>query len=212
MNKKTFVLYCDDPYYRWYQPLYKSIMRHEPNASVVLHLINSKKKVAGSIKHVLKPVDGVSMGDLIICNKMSYLLETMTKVPSDIYILMDIDMMVNRPLTPLDADYDVAGFVVKSDKVAGGFLAVRDSQTANAMLVQYDKYLREPPYFFNKDQPYLAKLYNEYASKGLKWLHLDRSFIDDTLNPKSYVWSAHKVSSGTKDVKYQKFTGAIKCV
>ena len=203
--KKVFITYCDDNYFQWYEPWLKSVKTFEPESLVSLHMINSKKRPRYSIRQTVSYKNGTSPADCIICHKIQFMLDTMEKIEGDVYILTDIDMILNRPLEGLDGEWDIAGFLVKQDKVAGGFLAAKKNERAMKFLEEYNKFLITPPHFFNKDQPSLAKFYNRYSDNLITWKQMSRDYLDHTCNPNSFIWSAHKLEFGSKFKRLLKF-------
>ncbi len=203
--KKVLITYCDDNYFHWYEPWLKSVNMFEPEASTSLHMINSKKRPKGSTRQTVSYKNGTSPADCIICHKIKFMLDTMNKMDGDVYILTDIDMILNRPLESLDGEWDIAGFVVRTDKVAGGFLAAKKNEQSLKFLNEYNTFLTTPPHFFNKDQPGLAKLYNKYSGNLIIWKQMTREYLDHTCNPNSFIWSAHKLEFGGKAKRLLKF-------
>jgi len=207
--KKLMITYCDEKYLKWYPVWLKSIKIFEPEADTILHLINHKMKKNRTIIHhtisILNP-------DVIICHKIKFFIETIEKYDADIYILTDIDMMLNKPLVEFDNDenWDIAGFLIRENKVAGGILGARKTEKALIFLNEYNNYLIKPPYFFNKDQPSLAMFYNKYNGNLIKWKQLSRKYIDHTCSDDAFFWSAHKSSFGSKEQRLEKFIKRLK--
>jgi hypothetical protein len=124
---------------------------------------------------------------------------------ADVFVQLDIDMLINRPLDQITGDFDVGGFRLADWKVAGGLLVAQPTEMAFKFLNEYNDGLVTPPYFWDKDQPLLARLYNKYEGSGLKWLQLGRDHLDYSNDPNSYIWSAHKSEYGNKDVRLARF-------
>lgn len=218
MIEKTFVTCCSQDYYCWFEPYYKSVKAIYPNARIALHTVNIPKPTNGDWALYLQKITPPktpppSLGDIIICNKMKYLLQTMQTIPSDLYILTDIDMVLNKELVELEitkkTQFDIAGYRPKGDKVAGGFIAIRPTPLSIQFVTDLSAYLLEPPIFFDKDQAALAHFYNMYGAKGLKWKQLGPEYLDPTCSKDSYMWSAHKIQYGTKEQKLQRFKERI---
>ena len=202
--KKVFILYCDDGFYRFYDTILKSIELFEPDATTVLHLINSKKKSNNIVNQYIDIPDDKVKPAYIICHKIQYMLETMRTTEGDIFVELDIDMVLNRPLD-IDGIWDVGGFVIHPTKVAGGIIMAQKTDMAYKFLNDYNAQLIEPPYFWDKDQPLFAKLYHEYIEQGMVWKQVGRDYLDPENKTESYIWSAHKSEYGDKTVRLEKF-------
>ena len=102
------------------------------------------------------------------------------------------------------------GVWVGDKKIVGGFVAVRRNKRTREFLESWDKTMRKGKYFYNKDQPALAKTVRNYYKK-LDFLVLTRQYVDQTSNPGSYVWSSHKVMKyGSKKVKRSQYNTKLK--
>jgi hypothetical protein len=59
-----------------------------------------------------------------------------------------------------------------------------------------------------KDQKTLDKVYTE-TNKDIKFLLLDRRYLDHKSNKNSYIWSAHKSKYGKKAERFNKYSEVL---
>jgi len=214
----TFTIYFNKDYMEWANVLIKSINIIEPTAIIAAHYINikfeeSKKLIEYSntfvIEHDIKDIINVQMAWQIIENKAKYLMETIKLFPDDLHIMIDTDMMLINPIDVLKSqmkDFDMAGIRINKNKIAGGFLAVRPTAMSMNLLRKWSKYLLDDQvYYFNKDQPSLARYCELYIAKGLKWLDVSRQYLDHLEKDDSMIWSAHKTEYGIKKERIKKY-------
>ncbi len=202
--KKVFILYCDEVYYKFYGTILKSIEVFEPEATTILHLINSTITGPNIVNQSIEYDSPDKKAAHIICHKIKYMLETMANIEGDLYVQLDIDMLLNRSLQ-IDGTYDIGGFVISPNKVAGGILMAQKTDMAYKFLNEYNERLINGFHYWDKDQPLLARLYNEYIPKGLVWKQVGRDYLDYANSAESFIWSAHKSEFGNKDKRLAGF-------
>jgi len=211
----SFTLYFDEPYMKWASLLVKSIKYHHPEAYIICNTIGISKETTHQLyedrvyifRNDLNFVPNVNRAWQIIEHKISFLLNSISLDPDATHVLLDSDMLLLKPLPAVNEmkKYDMGGFIVHETKIAGGILLVTPTAMSMNFLHRWNKYLMDGNYFNDKDQPSLAKFYNEYKLKGLKWLQLDRTYLDHKEKDDAHIWSAHKSEFGTKDKRYEKY-------
>ena len=220
------LIYFDNRYYQ-YAPVYiKSIEINEPNEKVFIQGYNLSDK---QVKHLksYKNVAAVNNESLkqnrakmdrlehyIINQKAKQILEAFDRFPDEnLFIITDVDMLMVNPLRQLREDmkmYDVGVVWVADKKVMGGFVAVKRNKRTREFLESWDHLMTKGRYFYNKDQPALAKTFSNYRGK-IDFLLLTRQYLDQASNYDSFIWSSHKVKSfGTKRQKGHQYDTKLK--
>jgi len=222
-----FILYFNEDYLPWAKVLIPSIKLFHPDAYISLHLVNMDNNGVSDfqIREILKdkytidyydiePMEKAEISWRIIESKALFFLRTLDAIESDIYIMVDTDMILVQPLPNeiTDGDFDIAGYMIKEKlKVAGGFIALRSNRLTENFLNEWNDYLLNGEFFYDKDQPsfyqYVIKYMNKY---DLKWKNLDYRYLDPAEKNNSYFWSAHKSGlegRGTtgKDMRIKKY-------
>lgn len=219
------MLYFDKGYTHWAPLLMESFSIHEPECKFTLYTFNlSKNEVVEfeAYKNVLFVKNRFMGFDpkiasrwlyQLVCRKGGFLLDTMDRFPGeDLYVSMDIDMMLVRPLDELKEQmktHDVGFVWVKNDKVASGFIAASDTEDARRYIKEFHNRATYGFMEHKNDQPTLAKLYDENKGK-MNFLLLTRQYIDHHSSSNAYVWSAHKTAFGNKKVRYKKYKEFLK--
>ena len=216
------LLYFDDKYAYWASVILDSILLHEPDMKVFIQGYNLTKKQLKEINSfsnvVLLKNDKLEFDKSImdkieyrvICWKANQFLEAFERFPDeDLFIIMDVDMILVQPLTKLKNDmknYDLGAVWVSRKKIMGGFNAIRRSHIMVDFLKSWSKKITTGRYTYNKDQSAMAKTFNEFLGK-IDFLLLTRQYLDHLEKKDSYVWSAHKVSTrGLKIKRFKKYT------
>lgn len=220
-----FVLYFDSKYYHWAPELIKSIRVHEPEEKIMTFGVNLefdqeeylKAKVECSMLQIILPPEKEELAWHVIEHKASYLKSAMKLwLRENLYIMMDVDMLLLKPLTEMknamrQFGYDMACVRANPDKICGGFYAFRNTGVVCNMLREWDDYLMDGDYFFDKDQPSLALLVRKYEFEaGLKVLSLPRTYLDHRSKSESIVWSAHKSEFGEKHQRFELYQRVAK--
>lgn len=219
------MLYFDKGYAHWAPLLMESFSIHEPDCKFTLYTYNlSKEEVAKfeDSKNVLFVKNRFMEFDpkvasrwlyQLVCKKGGFLLDTMDRFPGeDLYVSMDIDMMLVHPLDELKEqmkNHDIGFVWVKDDKVASGFIVASDTRNARRYIKEFHNRATDGFMEHKNDQPTLAKLYNENKDK-MNFLLLTRQYIDHFSRDDAFVWSAHKTAFGNKKVKYKKYREFLK--
>ena len=215
------LLYFDDKYAYWAPILLESILLHEPNMKVFIQGYNLKPYQVKKIKTFSNVVffkndklyfDKSIMDEThyrVICWKANQFLEAFEKFPDEeLYIIMDVDMILIQPLTELKEqmnNYDLGAVWVNKGKIMGGFNAIKRTPIMVEFLESWSKKMTTGRYTYNKDQPSMAKTFNEFLGK-IEFLLLTRQYLDHLEREDSYVWSAHKVKNfGTKESRFKKY-------
>lgn len=218
------MLYFDKGYAHWAPLLMESFNIHEPECKFTLYTYNlSEEEVIKfeASRNVLFVKNRFMKFDKkiasrwlyqLVCRKGGFLLDTMDRYPGeDLYISMDLDMMLIRPLSELKAQmkaHDIGFVWVKDDKVASGFIAVSDTKDARRYIKEFYNRATDGFMEHKKDQPMLAKIYNE-SKNNMRFLLLTRQYIDHTSTPNAFIWSAHKTKFGNKKVRYKRYTDVL---
>jgi hypothetical protein len=207
------ILYFDNKYFKWSGPFLKSLQTHEPKAKVVIFGFNLTEKQETQLENTESVIEVINTaGEInfwnLVCQKCYFVLEVMRKYPGeDLYIVMDIDTLIISPLDELKRDmvrHDIGLIVVSKTKVPSGFLVFKE--TAKGFLSDYhnEVYVKGTLSVKKIEQKILAKLYRN--NKKLKFLILSRDYIDNHFKLDSFIWSAHKLNLGVKDMKIKLFT------
>lgn len=213
----TFTIYFNKDYIDWAKLLIKSINIIEPEAKIIAHCFNiefndTKRLVDFNntfvIEYDIKDIKHVDISWQIIENKAKCFLKSISFFPDDLHIMIDTDMMLINPLDELKklmVNNDMGGIRINSEKIAGGFLAVNPTNNSLKLLKEWNRYLLDGIYFFNKDQPSLAIYCKKHIKQGLKWLDVDRQYLDCLEKNDSFIWSAHKSEYGSKKNRFKKY-------
>ncbi len=223
-------LYFDNKYFYWANTLVRSIKVHEPSTKIHFHTYNlsdeqvkelesysntayvdnAKLKfdpeIADAYNNHLNKDDPLRFQ--ITCRKGEFLLKSMKRFPDeDLFIVMDVDMVVIRCLDDLRNQMkgnDVGVIRSGKRKIAGGFIIVRPTEKGKYFLTLFDKLVMQDRLYLCKDQKTLAKVY-EKSHKKIKFLQLGRGYLDHSSGEEAYIWSAHKSKFGTKIERYKKY-------
>jgi len=225
------LLYFDNKYAYWAPVLLDSILLHEPDMKVFIqgyNLTKEQEKEIKSFKNVVLLKNDILFFDKnimdkieyrIICWKANQFLEAFEKFPDeDLFIIMDVDMVIVKPLTKLKKQmekHDLGAVWVRKNKIMGGFNAIRRTPIMIEFLKSWSKKMTTGRYTYNKDQPSMAKTFNEFLGK-IEFLLLTRQYLDHLEREDSYIWSAHKskkLGRKRKRVKkYKKYTESQKII
>lgn len=218
-----FVLYFDSEYFRWAPLLIESIRRQELGEKIYAFGINLSKEQENSFDSRIYLCDFTLaqkqplLSYHIIERKAWYLNTSMGIFAEEqLFIMMDIDMLLLKPLTNLKATilthkFDMAAVLANPDKICGGFYVFRRSDLVCRMLKEWDEFLMDGDFYFDKDQKSLASLVRKYMFEhGLKFLPLPRTYLDHLSRKESIVWSAHKSEFGNKDQRFKLYQKKLK--
>lgn len=224
-------LYFDNKYFHWADPVVRSIKVHEPDTRIHFHTYNLSNGQVRKLESYSNNVhvDNTDMkfdpkisepyfrGGVVIedplrfqitCRKGEFLLKSMDKFPEeDLFVVMDVDMLVIQSLNALRKqmkDHDIGVMRVGNEKIAGGFIVARPTEKGKYFLSTFDKLVMKDRLYLCKDQKTLAKVYNE-TNTEVKFLLLDRRYLDHSSGEEAYIWSAHKSKFGTKIERYKKY-------
>ena len=217
-----FVLYFDSKYYKWAPNLIKSIRLHEPEEKIMTFSVNLEfeqieylnSRVELNKLMLMNPPKGEELAWHVIEHKAHYLLWGIRQ--DSLCIMMDVDMLLLRPLTEvkkamLDHRFDMACVRANPEKICGGFYVFNRNELVHKMLKEWNDYLLNGDYFFDKDQASLAQLVRRYEfNHGLKVLSLSRSYLDHKERPDSIIWSAHKTEFGEKHQRFELYDRVAK--
>ncbi len=116
---------------------------------------------------------------------------------------MDVDCLLIRPLDELRKEmcwHDLAG-LMKGRRVACGFKVVNPTDASKRMIEDWNGFLLDGHYYYNKNQLSFMKFCKEYKDE-IRFLNLDQCYIDPQLREDSYIWSAHKARFGCKNERF----------
>lgn len=224
------ILYFDDRYFKWAPPLIESIAINEPTEKIMvfgLNLLPSQKKKILSFSNVKSLVEMKEasfkaeegnfskknrdeIASLLVGKKAWYIKRAFKIFPKEsLYILLDVDMLLLRPLMSLKKqmkNYDMAGASnIEIEKIAGGFLAFRPTKIIRRLMREWDEFLTSGTYYWDKDQPSLTRLYRKYK-KLIRLLVVPREqYLDARSRKNSILWSAHKSVYGLKERRYMAY-------
>lgn len=222
------ILYFNDKYFMWAQPLIQSIAINEPSEKIVIFGLNLRSKQKAklvrfrNVKQVVEIDNDLSRcprkngeAALLVGKKAWYLKKAIELFPKEkLFILMDVDVLLIKPLTRLKKQlkgHDMAGSFGQKEgtdgimkvKIAGGFTAFKPTEIIKELLEEWNELLTTGPYYWNKDQPSLALLFLKHA-KSIRFLDIDRlEYMDATLKKSSFLWSAHKSKYGVKEERHK---------
>ena len=161
------------------------------------------------------PEVSYSFGWQMIERKAFFLRRTFETYPdAEFYILMDVDTLVVKPLIKLDrmlGKCDFAGIMTNPKKIMGGFLVSRNCPVMKSYWKELDEFLMDGGgFYYNKDQPAIFRLYNEYK-KRIRFLPLPlKYYLDIWSKEDSYIWSAHKEEYGDKEERFKVYKEKMK--
>lgn len=220
----VLILYFDSGYFKWAPLIIESYNKYEPNIKIAIYGINlthDQIKTLDSFDNInliitqqdvkFDPTIASRWLYQIVCNKGKYILNAMNHFGDDLFIISDVDMILRKPLTELKhqmKNYDIGFIHVNPNKVMSGFIAIRDTPESRSFINEYHTRATNGFMDHSKDQPVLAKLVQERKS-SMKFLDLDRKYLDQTSNNKSFIWSAHKSAHGSKDDRYLKYKNTL---
>lgn len=219
------LLYFDNKYAYWAPVLLESILLHEPNMKVFIQGYNLTKEQEHEIKSfsnvILLKNDFLCLTSemrkieyRVICWKANQFLEAFKKFPDEeLFIIMDVDMILVKPLIKLKEqmkNHDLGAVWVSRKKIMGGFNAIRRTPIMAKFLESWSKKMTTGIYTYNKDQPSMAKTFNEFVGK-IEFLLLTRQYLDHLEREESYVWSAHKSNKlDSKQIRVKKYSNYTK--
>ena len=187
-----FTIYFDQPYLHWAELLCESILLNQPNDFINCYAINlsvdklerfySQPNKIRVFRNEILPINDVKMAWQIVEHKASFLLNSIAMNSYQLHILLDADIMLIKPipdeLQHQMMKHDIGGLIVNEKKIAGGILIANPTTLAVDFLRDLEIYLLDGKYYFDKDQPLLAELHKKFIPKKLRWLQLDRKYID----------------------------------
>jgi len=223
-KKIMFILYFDRKYFRWAPVLIESIGISEPEENVCVYgidLTGQQIEVLESynVHYFEYSVDDRPVFSFekrsrkftdinrfkITNSKADFLLRSFEAFPEEsLFIVMDVDCLIIRPLDELKKEmrrYDLAG-LMKSRRVACGFKAVNPTDASKKMIKDWNDFLLDGHYYYNKDQLSFMEFYKKHEDE-IKFLNLDHRYIDPQSKEDSYIWSAHKARFGSKDERFE---------
>jgi len=195
----------------------ESIGIHEPSERIFLWTFNLPKELYRYLENYDNVVGGVTTKILksntmvfqIICSRGGIVLNVMEKFPDeDVYIITDVDMIMVNPLhefRKLIPEHDLA--VVKAEraeKFCGGFIAFRKTKATINFLTAFNNKCMSSDFYYNKDQPILTKLVRKFQGQ-MKFLFLNRMYMDQFSREKAFLWSAHKKEISSKEQRYMDY-------
>jgi len=231
----VIVLFFDDKYFHFAKPLFKSISIHEPESHIYAHTFNltdSQIKELGTYPNISMSVNeglsfdpeiadeyhkGLNKGKplrfQLTCRRGEYLLDAMKEFPEeDLFVISDVDTLMINPLSELKSQMkgnDIGVVRVSETKICSGFFAASRTENAKLYLKRFYDTAMDGRLFLCKDQKTMAKIHEELKEK-IKFLYIDRRYLDHTCKEDSYMWSGHKTPFGTKEQKYQKYLRKLK--
>lgn len=229
-------LYFDNKYFYWADPLIRSIGIHEPYTKIHFHTYNLSNDQVKELESYSSTayVDNEDMkfdpkiSDAyyknlnrndplrfqITCRKGEFLLKSMDRfLEEDLFVVMDVDMLVMQPLNALREQmrsHDVGIIRVGPGKIMGTFFVARSTDAGKHFLRSFNKQVMDGRLYLCKDQKTLAKVYEETHEYKVKFMQLDRRYLDHSSEKKSYIWSAHKSKFGSKEQRYKKYLKVVK--
>lgn len=224
------VLHFDMPYIKWAKIFIKSIEKIEPEAKIYISAINFNNKSLryfNKLKNVIK-VKRININIInsenhkgkrgkwmtqIISIRSAIFLEVIKKYPNeDLYITTDVDMLMVNNLKNLRQNMknsDV-GIYIKKDKVMAGFVCIKNIESGIKFVKLWDK-VCDGRYIETIDQIGLHKSYIELKDK-IKIYNIGIQYLDPFCDENSFLWSAHKSSTGPKDLKFDIFNTFIRSI
>ena len=162
------LLYFDNKYAYWAPVILESILLYEPDMKVFIQGYNLTEEQEQEIKCfknvVLLKNDRLIFNDRtmqkieyrVICWKANQFLEAFDRFPDeDLFILMDVDMILVKPFTELKKqmkNYDLGAVWVHNTKIMGGFNVIRRNPIMVKFLEKWSKRMTTGIYTYNKDQ------------------------------------------------------------
>lgn len=226
----VIVLFFDDKYFHFATPLLESIAIHEPKAKLHIHAFNLRSnqiKILQKVKNFsiiqLEHLEfnpdiadefnkGLNKGKplrfQLTCQRGRYLLDAMDNFSEEkLFIISDVDTLMINPFYELKQDmkkHDVGVVRLSKEKICGGFFAVNNNKNGRLYLKMFHENVMTGRLFVGKDQKTLAKVCEETKHK-IKFLSIDRRYLDHTCKNDSFMWSAHKSIYGSKKDKYKTY-------
>jgi hypothetical protein len=231
----VIVIFFDNKYFHFVDPLLTSIKIYEPCAKVYAHTFNLSKdqkdelKKHSNIYHIVEEEiefdpniadeyhgqlnKGKPLRFQLTCRRGEYLLNAMDVFPDeDLFIITDIDTLMINPLNELKSqmlNYDVGLVYVNENKICSGFFVVRPTENGKLYLKSFYDTAMNGRLFLCKDQKSLAKVYED-MKRDIDFLFIDRRYLDHTLSGDSFMWSGHKSRFGNKEERYKKYLEKLK--
>lgn len=230
-----FVLHFDGPYMKWTEIYIRSMLKVDPSLKVYISGINlnktmvnqlrnfpnvievTNKKVVPDKKLIRETGKGVGWMTQIISMRAASFLEVIKKYPKeDFYVTTDVDMLMVQSMDSLKKnmrkkdiglcvfeEHNRRGESLKKDKILAGIVCARNTKPAMEYLEKWKLY-STGKHAKTIDQRALLKSYKEMKGQ-MRVYPIPRSYLDPEFEVKSFIWSAHKSKTGTKDVKYSLF-------
>jgi len=217
-----FILYFDQLYRHWAPVLLGSIRLYEPNAKVTCFCYNMDKSQIAEVVDAgadivyqshIEPLNGEEVRFHIISRKASMILQVLQETDDGLYVMMDVDMLLLRPLTVLKEvmwHFDMGAVTAHREKFCGGFYAFRCTTMSIAFLTQWEMFLTTGKLYWDKDQPSMASIANKLIrEEDFRVLSLPRTFLDHKSLAHSFVWSAHKSELGSKAERFNIYSSML---
>lgn len=229
----VIVLFFDNKYFHFVEPLVKSISIKEPDTKIYAHTFNLSQNqtkeiesypnvsfVEEQIKFDYSIADkydiGLNKGKplrfQLTCRRGKYVLDAMKHFSNQkLFVIMDVDTLVIQPLDELKRkmkNHDVGVVWVGKDKIASGFFAVKNTERGIHYLKQFYNVAMNGRLFLCKDQKSMAKVYEDVKNKT-NFLLIDRRYLDYACSEDAFVWSGHKSQYGTKDEKCKLYINVV---
>lgn len=231
------VLFFDDKYFHFAKPLLSSIKIHEPSAGVYINGFNltheqveelKSYKCVKAVKNEKLKFDpsiadtynkGLNRGKplrfQLTCQRGRYMLDAMNAFPTEkLFIISDVDTLMIQPLTELKhqmKNHDIGIVRVSDTKICSGFFAVSSTKNGKLYLKNFYDTAMDGRLFLCKDQKTMAKIHEKLKDE-IKFLYIDRRYLDHSCGDDAFMWSGHKSAFGTKEQKYQKYLRKLKAM
>jgi len=224
------VLHFDMPYIKWAKIFIKSIEIMETEAKIYISAINFNSK---SLRYFnkLKNVIEIKQTKLDVLDSKNYVgkrgkwmaqiismrstvfLEAIKKYPNEnLYITTDVDMLMIKNLKKLiqNMKNNDIGIYINNNKIMAGFICIKNTKNAIKFIKIWNK-LCNGKYIETIDQIGLHKSYMKLKDK-IKIYNIGIQYIDPFCDVNSFLWSAHKNTTGSKDLKFSIFQSFIKSI
>lgn len=222
-RSRLYVLYFDNKYYKWAPLLIESIQLHDPTAKVCCHTVNVRdvselKKFSNVIGveqySIIHNTDiSYEFAFQMIERKALFMKGSFEKYPGYLsYILMDVDMLMVGSMEKLYEEfvnYDMAVVMPNPEKCQGGFIISKEVPMVIEFWKEYDEFLMDGEFYYNKDQPSFYRLYRKYKDR-LKFLSLGMEYLDPESKDGSYIWSGHRTEHGSKEDRWKSYEKKLK--
>jgi len=213
------ILYFDKNYIWWVPILVESFNLYEAKVKFVFYTFNLSNKQINKMKELKNvifvknegmeydPLEATSWLYQLVCRKGKFIIDAMNRYRSDLFINMDVDMLLLRNLNDLKdsmRDNDIGFVRISEKKIMSGFIAIRNSNNSRKFIEEYYQKAMTGKLKRENDQPVLASLYEKYKDK-MKFVLLTRQYLDPTYGWEindPYILSAHKSYMGTPPEKY----------